>query len=158
MLANFKPRYGTTKTTTVTVIKTETNEVTKTVTSPGATVTKTESYTVTSVKPGPTQTVTATVTAKGPETTVTKTESYTVTTTKPASTCVTSKPTCPTLTSTATYCKSCFVPDCTTTQYLTKSARCDVLPTATVSFPCDDPDSCNKIGCKTVYSIQTQTA
>ncbi|KAH8773664.1 hypothetical protein F5883DRAFT_519639 [Diaporthe sp. PMI_573] len=128
--------YGTTKTTTVTVIKTETDEVTKTVTGPGVTVTKTESYTVTSVKPGPTQTVTATVTAKGPETTVTKTESYTVTTTKPASTCVTSKPTCPTLTSTATYCKSCFVPDCTTTQYLTKSAGCDVLPTATKIGAC----------------------
>lgn len=140
------------------MIKTETDEVTKTVTGPGATVTKTESYTVTSVKPGPTQTVTATVTGKGPETTITKTESYTVTTTKPGQTCPTTKPNCPTLTSTATYCKSCLVPDCTTTSYLTKSAGCDVLPTATVSFPCENPDSCNKIGCKTVYSIQTQAA
>lgn len=142
------------------MIKTETDEVTKTVTAtgPGATVTKTESYTVTTVKPGPTQTVSYTVTATGPGTTVTKTESYTVTTTKPGSTCATSKPTCPTLTSTATYCKSCLVPDCSTTSYLTKPAGCDVLPTATVSFPCDDPDSCNKIGCKTLYSIQTQSA
>lgn len=144
------------------MIKTETDEVTKTVTAtgPGTTVTKTESYTVTTVKPGPTQTVSYTVTTNGPGTTatVTKTESYTFTTTKPAPTCVTSKPSCPTLTSTATYCKSCLVPDCTTTSYLTKSAGCDVLPTATVSFPCENPDSCNNIGCKTVYSIQTQTA
>lgn len=129
------------------MVKTQTDEVTKT-----------ESYTVTSVKPGPTQTITSTVTGKGPETTITKTESYTITTTKPGQTCPTTKPNCPTLTSTATYCKSCLVPDCTTTSYLTKSAGCDVLATSTVSFPCENPDSCNKIGCKTVYSIQTQAA
>ncbi|KAL1850785.1 hypothetical protein Daus18300_012793 [Diaporthe australafricana] len=144
--------YGTTKTTTITVIKTETDEVTKTV-----------SYTVTGTaatitKPGPTQTVSYTVTAPVTTATVTKPESYTVTTTKPGSTCATSKPNCSTLTSTATYCKSCLVPDCTTTSYITKSAGCDALPTETVSFPCENPDSCNKIGCKTVYSIQTQTA
>ncbi|KAK2608115.1 hypothetical protein N8I77_006748 [Diaporthe amygdali] len=139
--------YGVTRTTTVTVVKTETDEVTKT-------------DTVTTVKPGPTQTVSYTVTSKGPDTTVTvtKTESYTITTTKPGPTCATSKPNCSTLTSTATYCKSCLVPDCTTTSSITKSAGCDVLSTAVVSFPCDSPDSCQKIGCKTVYAIQTGQA
>lgn len=148
------------------MVKTETDEVTKTVSytvtgkcpETTATVTKTESVTLTSVKPGPTQTVSYTVTGPGTTATVTKTESYTITTTKPGSTCATSKPNCSTLTSTATYCKSCLVPDCTTTSYITKSAGCDALPTETVSFPCENPDSCQKIGCKTVYSIQTQTA
>ncbi|KAK0652737.1 hypothetical protein B0T16DRAFT_505375, partial [Cercophora newfieldiana] len=64
---------------------------------------------------------------------------------------------CPTITQTATACRSCLVPQCTTTQALTRSCGCTgALPTAVVSFPCDRSDSCQKIGCTTVYAIQTQ--
>jgi hypothetical protein len=63
---------------------------------------------------------------------------------------------CPTITQTATACRSCLVPQCTTTQALTRPCGCNgALPTAVVSFPCDRSDSCQKIGCTTVYSIQT---
>jgi hypothetical protein len=39
---------------------------------------------------------------------------------------------------------------------VTRPCGCNgALPTATVSFPCSDPDSCNKIGCTTVYDVKT---
>jgi len=63
---------------------------------------------------------------------------------------------CPTITQTATACRSCLVPQCTTTSVLTRPCGCNALPTQVVSFPCNDPDSCNRIGCTTVYAIQTQ--
>lgn len=110
-----------------------------------------------------TDTVTSVSTDKGSPVTVTKTQTdvytytetdyYTYTTTVPG-VCTTS-PSCPTITSTATYCKSCLVPDCTSTSTVNKVCGCDTLPTAVVSFPCSDPDSCNKIGCKTVYATKT---
>ncbi|KAH6641910.1 hypothetical protein F5144DRAFT_643691 [Chaetomium tenue] len=125
-----------TATVTSTATKTET-----------ATVTKTESYisetTVTSTV------ISTSVSTSVSTSKVTDTVSVTKTVTKP---CVT----CPTLTRTATACKSCFVPQCTTTQVVTRPVGCDgALPTATVSFPCSDPDACNNIGCTTVYDIKT---
>lgn len=63
---------------------------------------------------------------------------------------------CPTITSTATACGSCLVPVCTRTEVLTRPCGCSgALPTAVVSFPCNRADSCEKIGCKTVYDIKT---
>lgn len=63
---------------------------------------------------------------------------------------------CPTITSTATACGSCLVPACTRTEVLTRPCGCSgALPTAVVSFPCNRADSCEKIGCKTVYDIKT---
>ncbi|KAL2169522.1 hypothetical protein VTG60DRAFT_5915 [Thermothelomyces hinnuleus] len=130
--------------------------------------------TVRTGRPGlPTVTVTATATA-----TVTKTESYiheqtkTITTTETetetetltetiTSVSVTTQPcstvSCPTLTKTATACRSCLVPQCTTTSVVTRPNECaaTALPTATVSFPCSDPDVCGKIGCTTVYDIRS---
>jgi hypothetical protein len=47
------------------------------------------------------------------------------------------------------------VPQCTRTSTVTRPCGCTALPTATVSFPCSDPDSCNKIGCTTVYDVKT---
>ncbi|OIW22518.1 hypothetical protein CONLIGDRAFT_687521 [Coniochaeta ligniaria NRRL 30616] len=66
-------------------------------------------------------------------------------------------PSCPTLTSTGTACRTCLVPGCVTTQVVTKSCGCpNALATTTTNFPCNDRDSCNQIGCKTVYSVETQ--
>jgi hypothetical protein len=63
---------------------------------------------------------------------------------------------CPTITSTATACGSCLIPVCTRTEVLTRPCGCSgALPTAVVSFPCNRADSCEKIGCKTVYDIKT---
>ncbi|KAK4247867.1 hypothetical protein C7999DRAFT_40857 [Corynascus novoguineensis] len=118
-----------TVTVTATVTESYIHEQTKTIT---AIETKTETETQTETE------------------TETKTETSTVTSisTQP---CVT----CPTLTSTATACKSCLVPQCTKTSVVTKPRECATLPTATVSFPCEDKDACNKIGCTTVYDIKT---
>jgi hypothetical protein len=127
---------------TITVTSTATETETET-----ETLTKTESYisetTVTSTV------ISTSVSTSVSTSKVTDTVSVTSTVTKP---CVT----CPTLTRTATACKSCFVPQCTTTQVVTRPVGCDgALPTATVSFPCSDPDACNKIGCTTVYDIKS---
>ncbi|KAK1762217.1 hypothetical protein QBC33DRAFT_602056 [Phialemonium atrogriseum] len=62
---------------------------------------------------------------------------------------------CPTLTSTGTVCKTCLVPQCTTTQVVNKPAGCNNLATVSTSFGCNDADVCNKIGCRTVYAIQS---
>ena len=92
------------------------------------------------------QTITSTATATLVKTT-------TVTTTAPCAPSVK----CPTLTSTGTACKSCFVPQCTEVQTVAKPCGCPAsLATTTVNFPCSDPDACNNIGCKTVYTLQTQ--
>ncbi|KAM7192994.1 hypothetical protein V8F33_008042 [Rhypophila sp. PSN 637] len=61
---------------------------------------------------------------------------------------------CPTITQTATACRQCLIPQCTTTQTLNKPCGCNALPTQIVSFPCGG-DSCNQIGCTTVYAIKT---
>lgn len=124
-------------TSTVTVTETKTN-----------TETKTESYiqhvTVTSTK-------TSTITSVSTSTSVSTTTVHkTATVTKPCPV------PCPTMTQTATACRSCFVPQCTTTEVLTRPCGCvGALPTATVAFPCSNPDSCNQIGCKTVYDVKT---
>ncbi|KAM7202609.1 hypothetical protein V8F20_004398 [Naviculisporaceae sp. PSN 640] len=61
---------------------------------------------------------------------------------------------CPTITQTATACRQCLIPQCTTTETLNKPCGCAALPTQMVSFPCGG-DSCNQIGCTTVYAIKT---
>ncbi|KAL2173678.1 uncharacterized protein P884DRAFT_280823 [Thermothelomyces heterothallicus CBS 202.75] len=113
-----------------------------------ATVTKTESYIHEQTK-----TITTTETETETETeTLTETITSVSVTTQPCSTV-----SCPTLTRTATACRSCLVPQCTTTSVVTRPNECaaTALPTATVSFPCSDPDVCGKIGCTTVYDIRS---
>ncbi|KAL2016432.1 hypothetical protein VTK56DRAFT_3519 [Thermocarpiscus australiensis] len=110
--------------------------------------------------PTATVTVTATVTETKTQTsTVTSVSTSTVVSTRTATTTATvTKPCtpCPTVTRTATACATCFVPQCTTTAVLTRPCGCaGALPTATVAFPCSDPDSCNLMGCTTVYDVQT---
>lgn len=108
--------------------------------------------------PGPvtTRTSTVTVTSRGNAvaSTITRVSVSLVTTT--LSQC-SSSAACPTLTSTATACRSCLVPQCTETVSVTRPCGCTAasLPTAVVSFPCSDPGSCQRIGCTTRYVIQT---
>ncbi|KAJ9145310.1 hypothetical protein NKR23_g5474 [Pleurostoma richardsiae] len=95
----------------------------------------------------------ATITLLQP-TTSTRTITHTATRTTIAP-CVPSAH-CPTLTATGTACRTCLVPQCTTTQALTRPCGCaGALASTTVNFPCADPDSCNNIGCRTVYAVAT---
>ncbi|KAK8104023.1 uncharacterized protein PG998_011056 [Apiospora kogelbergensis] len=98
-----------------------------------------------------------TTTTKTDTVSVTVTASVLVTVTKISTTCKPTPTDCPKLTSTGTACRSCFVPDCTETIQTTKSCGCPAaMPTATVNFPCNNPDSCGLIGCKTQYQIATE--
>ncbi|KAK6820716.1 hypothetical protein PG990_012700 [Apiospora arundinis] len=107
---------------------------------------------------GPTKTVyIPTTTTKTDTVSVTVTTSVPVTVTKISTTCKPTPTDCPKLTSTGTACRSCFVPDCTETVQTTKSCGCPAaMPTTTVNFPCNNPDSCGLIGCKTQYQIATE--
>lgn len=63
---------------------------------------------------------------------------------------------CPTLTSTGTACRTCLVPQCTSRVGVTRPCGCQgPLPTTTVNLECTDPGVCNRIGCTTVYDVQT---
>lgn len=66
-------------------------------------------------------------------------------------------PSCPTLTSTGTVCCTCLEVGCVTTQAVTDSCGCpDALATTAIDFPCDGRDSCSRVGCRTVYSVQSR--
>ncbi|KAK0629353.1 hypothetical protein B0T17DRAFT_606640 [Bombardia bombarda] len=133
---------------TIPVFGTKTETVTVTA---SATTTKTEKLPASTSIFTVIKTTTSITTVKQVST-VTSIATYISVSTKPCGPSVV----CPTITSTATACATCLVPQCTTTEQLTRPCGCSAaLPTQVVSFPCNKPDSCGLIGCKTVYAIKT---
>lgn len=135
-----------------TIDRTRTTTVTKTVTQVSVSLTTSIITTATTS----TATVTAPITYRETTTVVaTKTATTTQTTTQ-TTTVPCSLVNCPKITSTGTICKSCFVAQCTTTSTVTRSCGCSsALATTTVDFGCEQPDVCNRIGCRTVYAVAT---
>ncbi|KAF4840601.1 hypothetical protein CGCSCA4_v010024 [Colletotrichum siamense] len=133
-----------------TIDRTRTTTVTKTVTQISVSLTTSIMTTATTS----TATVTAPITYREITTVVaTKTATTTQTTTQ-TTTVPCSLVNCPKITSTGTICKSCFVAQCTTTSTVTRSCGCSsALATTTVDFGCEQPDVCNRIGCRTVFMM-----
>ncbi|EJT82451.1 hypothetical protein GGTG_02424 [Gaeumannomyces tritici R3-111a-1] len=106
------------------------------------TVTYSTTQVLTSIKTVTTVSVTTTTSRQ------TVTSVATVTTTRPCAPAAN----CPTLTSTATACRTCLLPDCTDTVIVNRPAGCTgLLPTTSIDLGCNVPNVCNRIGCKTVY-------
>lgn len=151
------PATTVTVTTTSTATKTESyiqrDTVTSTFTPPAVTMVRSTTVVSTVVRSTTVVSTTVRTTTATVRQVSTATVTLVSTVTRP---CGQQPAACPTITSTATACRSCLVPQCTTRSVLTRPCGCTgALPTAVVSFPCNDPDSCNRIGCTTAYSIET---